>query len=256
MRIAVFADIHGNPYSTRVVLDAISDRGVFDAVVMAGDVCSGGSDPCACVDMLLEAGVQVVYGNADEFIFASPTEPPTEAYRARWPLTTAQSQWAAKRLGQERVDLLRSLPFELRFSPTANVQDDLLVVHGNPKNTFAHILPPEEIQEELFGEVRQKADDPALLELLGGVQAAMIVHGHFHYTSERVVEQMRLVNVSPCSSSRFDTDRRARFSIFTWDGEWDVERVYLDYDLRREGEALMASDMPGKESQAEHFRAD
>ena len=56
MRIAVFADTHGNPYSTRAVLKAISDSGSFDAVVAAGDVCSGGSDPAACVDMLQAAG--------------------------------------------------------------------------------------------------------------------------------------------------------------------------------------------------------
>ena len=45
MRIAIFADIHGNPFATRAVLDAIADNGVFDAVVMAGDMCSG--NPCA-----------------------------------------------------------------------------------------------------------------------------------------------------------------------------------------------------------------
>ena len=84
MRIAVFADIHGNPFATRAVLDAIGADGVFDAVVMAGDVCSGGSDPAACVDMLQEAGVQVVYGNADAFVFAPQKEPPDERYRENW----------------------------------------------------------------------------------------------------------------------------------------------------------------------------
>ena len=37
------------------------------------------------------------------------------------------------------------------------------------------------------------------------------------------------------------------------DGDWDVERIYLEYDCRQEREALMASDMPGKESRAELF---
>jgi len=35
MRIAIFSDIHGNPYAARAVLAAITERGNFDAVVRA-----------------------------------------------------------------------------------------------------------------------------------------------------------------------------------------------------------------------------
>jgi hypothetical protein len=253
MRIAVFADNHGNPHSTRAVLKAISDSGLFDAVVVAGDVCSGGSDPAACVDMLQETDVQMVYGNADEFVFASPKEPPAEAYRARWDQTVLNSQWAAERLGKDRIGWLGARPFELRFSPTQNTWDDLLIVHANPKDVYTHIFPPEEIQKELFGEVHQPDDDPVLTDLYSGVQAAIIAQGHFHYTFERFVHGIRLVNVSPCSYSGFDPDRRARYTIFTWEGEWKVERRYVDYDFRQEREALLASDMPGKATKAKFF---
>jgi predicted phosphodiesterase len=253
MRIAVFADTHGNPYATRAVLKAISDFGSFDAVVAAGDVSSGGSDPAACVDMLQAAGVQMVYGNGDEFIFASPKEPPTEMYRARWQQTVRNSRWAAEKLGKARVNWLKERPFELRFPPTSNAWDDLLIVHANPKNVYTHITPPEKIQKELFGEVRQPDDDPVLAELFGGAQAGIIAHGHFHYTSERFVLGIRLVNVSPCSYSGFDPDRRARYTIFTWDGEWKVERKYAAYDFHREEEALMASDMPEKATLVKFF---
>jgi hypothetical protein len=253
MRIAVFADNHGNPYSTRAVLKAISNVGLFDAVVAAGDVCSGGSDPAACVDMLQAAEVQVVYGNADEFVFASPKEPPAEIYRARWNQIARNSRWAAEKLGEDRVNWLRERPFELRFSPTRNTWDDLLIVHANPKDVHTHIFPPEEIQRELFGEVHQPDNDPVLTDLLLGTQAAIMAHGHFHYTFERFVHGIRLVNVSPCSFSRFDPDRRARYTIFAWDGEWQVERRYVDYDFRQEREALLASDMPGKAANAKFY---
>jgi len=246
MRIAVFADTHGNPYSTRAVLKAISASGSFDAVVAAGDVCSGGSDPAACVDMFQTASVQMVYGNADEFIFASPKEPPAEMYRPQWPQIVQNSRWAAERLGKERVNWLKEQPFELRFSPTQNIWDDLLIVHANPKDVYTHVAPPEEIQKELIGEVRQPDDAPVLTDLFGEAQAAIIAHGHFHYTSERFVLGLRLVNVSPCSYSNFDPDRRARYTVFTWDGKWQVERRYVDYNFRQEGKALMASDMPEK----------
>jgi hypothetical protein len=246
MRIAVFADTHGNPYSTRAVLKAISDFGPFDAVVAAGDVCSGGSDPAACVDMLQAAGVQMVYGNGDEFIFSSPKEPPAEMYRARWPQIVQNSRWAAERLGKERINWLGERPFELRFSPTQDIWDDLLIVHANPKDVYTHVFPPEGTQKELLGEVRQPDDAPILADLFGGAQAAIIAHGHFHYTFERFVLGLRLVDVSPCSYSNFDPDRRARYTVFTWDGEWRVERRYVDYDFHQEGKALIASDIPEK----------
>jgi hypothetical protein len=253
MRVAVFADTHGNPYSTQAVLKAISDSGSFDAVVAAGDVCSGGSDPAACVDMLQAARVQMVYGNADEFIFASPKEPPAELYRPRWPQIIQNSRWAAERLGKERVNWLREQPFELRFSPTQNIWDDLLIVHANPKDVYTHVFPPEEIQRELFGKVRQPDDAPVLADLFGGAQAAIIAHGHFHYTFERFVLGLCLVDVSPCSYSNFDPDRRARYTVFTWNGEWQVERRYVDYDFHQEGKALLASDMPERATLAKFF---
>ncbi len=36
MRIAVFADNHGNPYATKAVLDAISESGGYDSVFITG----------------------------------------------------------------------------------------------------------------------------------------------------------------------------------------------------------------------------
>lgn len=253
MRIAVFADNHGNPYSTRAVLKAISNEGLFDAVVAAGDVCFGGSYPAACVDMLQEAKVQMVYGNADELVFALPEEPPAEMYRARWNQIARAARWAREKLGEDRVNWLRERPFELRFSPTSNPSDDLLIVHANPKDVHTLIFPPEEIQRELFGEVRQTDVDPMLADLFGETQAAIMAHGHFHYTCERIVHGIRSVNVSHCSFSRFDQDRRARYTIFAWVGEWKVERRYVAYEFSQEKKALLASDMPGKTTYAKFY---
>ena len=253
MRIAVFSDIHGNPYATHAALDAIAADGEFDAVVMAGDVCLGGSDPAACVDMLQAANVQALYGNADVFMYAPTAEPPDELFRARWPETIQAARWAAQKIGTQRLEWLRGLPFELNYSPTGNAGDDLLVVHANPKNVLSFIMPPVEIQEELLGEVSQPDDDPALADLFAGVEAAVMAYGHFHYTSERVLRGMRLVNVSPCSFSDFDPDRRARYTVFTRDGEWGVERKYVEYDHHLERDALLASDIPNREKKAKLF---
>lgn len=253
MRIAVFADIHGNPFATRAVLDAISEDGVFDAVVLAGDVCYGGSDPAGCVDMVREAGVQAVYGNTDEFIFAPDKKPPDELHLDRWEEIVKVSLWVREKLGAERLAWLEGLPFDLRYSPTGDPNDDLLAVHANPKNVHDFIGPPLEMQARLFEKIYQPDDDPELAELFDGVRAAVVVYGHLHVASERRWKGYRLVNVSPCSWSQQDPDRRARYTVFTWAGEWQIERKYIEFDYRQEGLVLLAGDMPIREWQAQFF---
>lgn len=254
MHIAIFSDIHGNPYACEAVLEAIRVEGPFDAVAAAGDHCFGGSDPACCIDRLREAGVQAVYGNTDEFIFNPEIAPPDEAHQREWHRYQAAAKWAAEKLGEERVAWLKALPFELLFSPTDNPKNDLLVVHANPKNVHDHIAPPYEDQVELVGEVTQPDDDPKLVSLLEDELAGVIAFGHLHYTSLRVWRGKKLVNVAPCSIASYDGDQRARYTVFTWGSKsWEIERHYVPYEVQKEGKALLASDIPDKEKKAAYF---
>lgn len=254
MRIAVFSDLHGNPYACQAVLDEIEKHGPFDAIVAAGDVCFGGSGPAECVDLLWDSGVKAVYGNTDEFIFAPDKLPPDEEHRSEWDSYHAAAMWAREQMRPEQVDWLAGLPFDLRFSPTENPSGDLLVVHANPKNVYDYIGPPVEEQARLKGKIVQPDDDPNLVKMVGDVSAAVIAFGHLHYTSLRPWREKLLVNVAPCSLSPYDNDQRARFTVFTWGkGKWAIERHYVEYDLTQEGEALLAIDIPEKGKRAKYF---
>ncbi|MDH5508628.1 MAG: metallophosphoesterase family protein [Anaerolineae bacterium] len=253
MRIAVFSDIHGNPYACEAVLDALAADGEFDAIVFAGDLCFGGSDPARCVDLIRAADIQAVYGNTDEFI-TDLQPPPDEAHNTKWEKLEPDARWTAAQLGAARLDWLRTLPLDRRFSPTGDPSDDLLVVHANPKDAHGVIAPPPQAQQKLFGAVKQPDDAPELLALLEGVQAAVIAFGHFHYTSQREWRGLQLVNVAPCSIAPYDHDRRARYTVFIWDGSaWQIERRYVEYDYSQEAAALHASNMPNRAEWAKHF---
>jgi predicted phosphodiesterase len=254
MRIAVFSDLHGNPYACRAVLAEIKKQGQFDAVVAAGDLCFAGSGSADCVDMLWEAGTKAVYGNTDEFIFAPDNLPPDEEHLLEWDSYLAEAMWARNHMRPEQVDWLANLPFDLHFSPTEKPSDDLLVVHANPKNVYDYIGPPFKEQVKLKGKIIQPDDDPKLVKLMADVPARVIAFGHLHYTSLRRWREKLLVNVAPCSLSPYDNDQRARFTVFTWGkGKWAIERHYVAYDLTREGEALLASDIPEKGKRAKYF---
>ena len=254
MRIAVFSDIHGNPYACQAVLDALAADGEFDAIVAAGDLCYGGSAPGRCIDLLQAAGVQAIVGNTDEFILHPDQSPPDEMHRAQWPQISLNAQWAAGQLTAEQLAWLAALPFELRFSPTERAKDDLLIVHANPKNTHDFILPPMPQQPKVAPMLPQPDDDPTLVSLLHDVSAAVIAFGHLHFTTQRLWQDKLLVNVSPCSVAPYDHDRRSRYTIFRWAANgWTITRRLVNYDFSQEAAALRASDMPEGAQNAAHF---
>jgi hypothetical protein len=254
MRVAVFSDVHGNPFACQAVLQAIRREGSFEAIVAAGDLCLGGSDPGECIDLLRAHGVQGIYGNTEEYLYQPEHEPPDDNHRSKWGKLQPAVRWTRGRLTEEQFTWLRGLPFELHFSPNNRPGDDLLVVHANPVDVELMILPPEEVQISLWGEVRQADNDPSLAQRLQGVRAKTIAFGHFHYGFERFIGGSRLVNVAFCSLPGVDHDRRACYTTFSWRGNnWQIERNWVEYEAENEIAALRASDMPSKEFFISYF---
>jgi predicted phosphodiesterase len=247
MRISVFSDVHGNPYACQAVLKAIFNDDPSDTVVAAGDICLGGSDPAACVELLRASGVVGVYGNTEGYLFQPEQMPPDEQHRSMWHRIQPVAYWVRKQLADDQMEWLQTLPFELRYSPTGNSKDDLLVVHANPKDVELMIYPLEIEQRKLWDQVRQPDDDPALRDALHDTSAGVIAFGHFHYTFQRTWDDLLLVDVAPCSMPSIDHDPRARYTVFTWEGnEWQISRRWVEYDVEEEIAALESSDMPYK----------
>lgn len=254
MRIAVFSDIHGNPYACEAVLESISRDVPFDVVVAAGDLCLGGSAPAKCVDLLREADVLSVFGNTDEYIFAPDKKPGDEQHLKHWNRILKTVGWVRPRLGEKRIQWLQNLPFSMQFGPTTNMKDALLIVHAQPKSQEGMIYAPPEEQIRLQNHVWQPDDDPELSWMMEGVEPRTIAFGHYHYTNFRKWRDYKLVNVSPCSQPAKDKDPRARYTIFEWQGEsWEFTRRYVDYNYQLETRALERSGMPGWEDYVETF---
>lgn len=248
MRVAVFSDVHGNPYACEAVLAATKAAGTFDATICAGDFTLNGSDPAACVDMIRAAGVVALAGNVEGYVLQPDVVPPDALHANLWHEIQPVAEWTREQLGPERLAWLAGVPFGLRFSPSAEAREDLLVVHGNPKDVLTFIMPPVDVQQAVMGKVVQPDDDPELLAVMAGVTAQVVAFGHFHLMSERLWQGMRLVNVSPCSYARFDHDPRARFTEFVWQPaarQWAVTRHRVEYAVERELVALRTGDIPG-----------
>jgi predicted phosphodiesterase len=247
MRIAVFSDVHGNIQALNAVLADMDERGPFDTIVFAGDLVFGAADPQACVNAVRERNIPSVYGNTDEFLWAGIEMPDgLEGERLeRWQAFVGTVEWTLGRLDADSQAWLKSLPFELRFNATSRPIDDLLVVHANPKNVSDVILPNRIMQRERMGEIKQEDDEVA--ELLLGVTARTIAFGHVHVPNVREVDDYLLVNIASASRPQ-DDDWRCKYGVLTFEqGVWTVEHIHVEYDVKAARNALMLSDMPGRE---------
>jgi Calcineurin-like phosphoesterase superfamily domain len=254
MRLAIFSDLHGNPYACKAVLDAIARAGSFDAILAAGDLCLGGSDPAACVQQLRAAGVQAVYGNTEQYLCSPEQVPPDELHRSMWETIQPAVYWTLNRLSAVEQGWLFGLPFERKFSPTGKPGDDLLAVHANPKDVEMMIYPAEKEQLHLWDELRQPDDAAELRNAMDGVEARMIAFGHFHYMFQRCWEDKTLAGVACCSLPGKGNDQRARFTIFEWaKSRWVIEQNWVEYDVQQEVSALQASDLPDKAQFLSYF---
>jgi hypothetical protein len=254
MRLAIFSDVHGNPYACQAVLRAIAQAGKFDAILAAGDLCLGGSNPARCVEQLAGAGVQAVYGNTEVYLRSPEQTPPDELHRAMWAKIQPAVYWTLARLSSEQRNWVTGLPFERRFAPTGRPEDELLVVHANPSDVEMMIYPSETEQLCLWNEVRQADEAVELVQSMSGVTARTIAFGHFHYMFQRSWREKTLAGVACCSLPGIDHDQRARFSIFEWvKTKWAISQHWVDYEAQKEIAALKASDMPFKENFLGYF---
>jgi len=248
MKIAVFSDVHGNLSALEAVLDSIQNQPGIDEIVFAGDLCVFGPRPQACVELISDQNISSVVGNTDDWIFRPPplSDDLRGDQRKQREMLISVCQWTRNQLTQNALNWIDDLcqSFQLRFSPTGQMDDDLLVVHANPKNLSQLIFPPESDQERLYGHVRQK--DSELSPLLNDIKAGAIAFGHLHVPSIRRWNNLSLFNISSVSLPG-DGDGRAKYAVISWIQGlgWSAEQFRQSYDINPELEAYRQQRPPG-----------
>ena len=224
MRIAIMSDIHGFDLAFKAVLDDIDRNGPFDQIAVAGDLCVIGPRPDEVVRIARERGLAVVKGNTDLEL--------VQGYRAG--SDDPEFRFAGPLLGDEGIEWLAGLPFEIRVSPpeSAGPHEDLLIVHANPQNlndALDPILP-----------------DAELLRLIGWTEAAMIAFGHVHICYTRQVGRYLLMNVSAVGNSK-NHDLSSKWGIATWNAatrSWSAELRQVPYPLEATKAEILACGVP------------
>lgn len=174
MRVAVFADIHGNLPALDAVLAEVSAAAV-DSIVLNGDIVTGPM-PAQTLDRLAELDNLVwVRGNADrEVVNAYDGTLADDLPSAVYPTT----QYTAARLSRPQRDLLADLPLDVtldvdglgpvRFCHATTRNDTEIVLVDSPLQRFAECFP-------------DVAEDTVVL-------------GHTHMPFDRLADRRRFVN--------------------------------------------------------------
>jgi putative phosphoesterase len=221
MRIAVLSDVHGNLLAFDACLADLDSQGGADAIAVAGDLCLDGPKPKKVLQRIEEIGAACIRGNKDRFLCDDPLPPSLTAAQA------AQIAWTRRELGERWLSWLRELPFALRIGEDDN---QLLIVHANPKNDDEQLWPD--------------AEEADLHRLIGDERATVIAFGHLHIPYVRMWRGHLLVNVASAGLPK-DGDPRACYAIFTErDGGWQVKHRRVAFDVKKVATQLTDSGIP------------
>jgi len=221
MRIAILSDIHGNLPALDACLADLESQGGADGIVVAGDLCLGGPKPKKVLQRLEEIGAACVRGNTDRYISdAVPDEKITSA-------ESAQIAWTRREIGERWIAWLADLPFALRIGEDDN---QLLIVHANPKSDDEHIWPD--------------AEEKTLHKLIGEENATAIAFGHLHIPYVRIWRGKLLANVSSAGLPK-DGDPRAGYAILTErEGGWEAKHRRVPFDVKKVATQLADCGIP------------
>lgn len=259
MKIAIFSDVHGNLTALQVILDKIQRQANLDSIIFAGDLCLFGPRPAECVALIQQQKIQCLGGNTDLWLRNPPSllDDISSEERKRRSIIRDISDWTREQFSQAEWDWLQRIidKFQIRISPDSSQDNDLLIVHANPVDLLQLIFPPENIQYEMYGEIRQS--DAEALRLLGDVKNGTIAFGHLHIPFTRRIMGINLFNISSVSMPG-DGDPRAKYAILSWDESsgWEVEHKYVHYDIKPEITAFESTRPPGWEVNVRMLEAD
>jgi putative phosphoesterase len=189
VKLGVVADIHGNDEALRAVL-ADADRIGVDRWWALGDLVLFGPRPVEVLEMLRGLpSIEMLRGNTDRYVLTGEQPAPhatvADAAKSidlveRYAAMAAHIGWTRGVLDQAGVlGALDDLPGQLRLRLPGGTA--VLGVHASPGADDGPGIAPDISEEQLR-------------QLLAGCGADVVIGGHTHYATDRVVDGIRALN--------------------------------------------------------------
>ena len=232
MRMAVFADMHGNLPAFDAALADIKRCGDFDQIWCLGDLALMGGQPhdcirrlCALREDLGEDKLRIIGGNTDRYLVTGEriklAPPADEAHFPAWRENLLSMNniyaWNAARLTWQDYETLRALlGKELR-----------LKVAGYGKVIGFHAIPGHDEPASLRPDSPEEEAADALLDRAG----RLALCGHTHRAMDRQIGAWRVINPGSVGLS-FGNPGLAEWALLEWKkGELTVDHRRPPYDV-------------------------
>jgi len=209
MRLAVFADIHGNLPAFEAALAHARGLGV-EQIVIAGDVVNGSPDSAACWRLASSLDCPVLRGNHERYVADFGTE------RANPGWSTPQFaplQWTVNQFSESERWELGALPAFLRLPGAPG----LLIVHGSLRSD-TDVLPAHTSTEML----------PAMFP---DVEDELIVRAHDHIATIYLWGERRIVTAGSVGLPLNGLPTAQYLLLERLDGRWHIAHQSLPYDF-------------------------
>jgi putative phosphoesterase len=250
VRLGILADVHGNDVALRAVLKD-ADRLDIERWWALGDLVLFGPRPAEVLELLLGLpGLGMLRGNTDRYVLTGEQPAPhaTAADAAtsvdlveRYAAMAAGIGWTRGVLDQAGLlTILTTVPALLRLQLPGGAT--ILGVHASPRADDGPGIDPGIADEQLRS-------------LLAGCGADVVIGGHTHFATDRVVDGIRALN--PGSAGLPRTCGTASWLLLDHDGDalavtrrsvpFDVTAVVSDLRRRRHPNAeFVASVLTGQ----------
>ncbi|MEJ7838063.1 MAG: metallophosphoesterase family protein [Thermomicrobiales bacterium] len=175
MKIGLIADIHGNSFALRQVLDELADH-ECELIACLGDIAVLGPDPEGATRLVRECADFVVLGNVDRWLVNRLDD--SELRESETPELRELAAWSLDQLTAGDLAWFDAMPMTQMFA----VSNDrhLLVFHGSPASND-HVISAA-------------TPESVLIELLPIPGPAIACGGHTHVQLERVAGFTTFVN--------------------------------------------------------------
>jgi predicted phosphodiesterase len=189
MRLGVIADIHGNDVALRAVLDDAEHLHI-DRWWALGDLVLFGPRPVEVLDVLRGLpGIEMLRGNTDRYVLTGE-QPAPHATAAdavasldlvqRYAAMAAGIGWTRGVLDQAcALTALTTLPTQFRLQLPSG--PNVLGVHASPLADDGPGIAPDVADEHLR-------------DLLADCNADIVIGGHTHHITDRLVDGIRALN--------------------------------------------------------------
>lgn len=222
MKIALFADVHGNKAALEAVLDDI-DRQHPDAIICAGDAVNPFPESEAVWKILRARNIPVVRGNHEEYMLAyyQPDRNPDIRRLIRF----MPARFTARQLSTQTVTEIDALP--LTHTIAGPDGDDVLVCHASPlraDRSFAAGI------------------DADMTAALAHVPAKTIAGGHVHMQWQMRWRDKFLVLTGSAGQPFGDTTDAQYLMLTHRNGKWHAAHRTVPYNLSATVRAITESD--------------